>query len=65
MDQRNCINPLVKNEIKSARTFEILTVPFDECTMSRTQVQLWYNRIKGGRGDVPRARQQPMKTLKQ
>ena len=31
----------VKNEIKCARTFELLTVRFSESTMSRTQVQLW------------------------
>ena len=36
---------------------------FDESTMKRTQVQLWY---KEGREDVnDDARQQPMKTLKQ
>ena len=44
MDQRN--------DITCARTFEMLTVAFDESTMSRTQVQLWYNRIKEGREDV-------------
>ncbi|KAA2237134.1 helix-turn-helix domain-containing protein, partial [Solihabitans fulvus] len=52
MDQRNCIKFCVKNEIKCARTFEMLTVAFGESTMSRTQVQLWYNRCKGGREDV-------------
>ncbi|KAA1414164.1 helix-turn-helix domain-containing protein [Nocardioides humilatus] len=30
----------------------MLTVAFGESTMSRTQVQLWYNRFKGGREDV-------------
>ena len=46
----------------------MLTAAFGESTMSRTQVQLRYNRFKQGRedvNDVPRARQQPMKTLKQ
>lgn len=42
----------IKNEIKCARTFEMLTVAFGESTMSRTQVQLWYNRFKDGREDV-------------
>ena len=36
MDQRNCIKFCVKNDIKCARTFEILTVSFCESTMSRT-----------------------------
>ena len=30
----------------------MLTVAFDESTMSRTQFQLWYNRFKEGREDV-------------
>ena len=30
----------------------MLTVSFGESTMSRTQVQLWYNRFKEGREDV-------------
>ena len=52
MDQRNCIKFCVKNEIKYARTFEMLTLALDESTMSRTQVQLWYNRFKEGREDI-------------
>ena len=39
----------VKKEIKCGRTFEMLTVVFDESTMSRTQVHLWYKRFKEGR----------------
>ena len=35
----------------SAKTFEMLTVAFAESTMSRTQVQLWYNRFKKDRED--------------
>ena len=51
--------------MKCAGTFEMLTVAFDESTMSRTQSQLWYNRFKDGREDVnDDVRQQPMKTLK-
>ena len=30
----------------------MLTVAFGESTMSRTQIQLWYNRFKEGREDV-------------
>ena len=67
-----CVKFCVKNSIKCARTFEMLTVAFGESTMSRTQVQLWYNRFKEGWADVKtmfilvaRARQQPTKTLNQ
>ena len=49
---RNCIKFCIKTEIKCAKTFEMLTVAFGESTMSRTQVQLWYNRFKEGREDV-------------
>ena len=52
MDLRKCIKFSVKNEIKCARTFEMSSVAFDESTMKRTQVQLWYNRFKEGREDV-------------
>ena len=52
IDQRNCIKFCVKNEIKCARTFEMLTVAFGVSTMSRTQVQLRYNRFKEGRENV-------------
>ena len=45
-------NESKKNEIKCANTFELLTVAFEESTMSRTQVQLWQNRFKEDRGDV-------------
>ena len=40
MNQRNCIKFYVKNYIKFARTFEMLTVAFGYSTMRRTQVQL-------------------------
>ena len=30
----------------------MLTVTYSKFTMSRTQVQLWYNRFKEGREDV-------------
>ena len=38
-------------EIKRGSTFEMLTMAVGECTMSRTQLQLWYNRFKEGRED--------------
>ena len=34
------------------RHLKMLAVAFGESTMSRTQVQLWYNRFKEGREDV-------------
>ena len=34
------------------KIFEALTVAFGESTMSRTQVELWYNRFKERREDV-------------
>ena len=68
MDQRNCLKYCLKNEIKCAKTFEMLTVMFGESTMSRTQVQLWYNQFKEGPEDFKDdagVLQQRMKTLKQ
>ena len=58
MDPRNCNKFCVENEIKCARTFEKLTVAFGLSTISRTEVQLWYNRFEEGR-----ASQQPLKTI--
>ena len=52
MDQRNCTKFCVNYEITCVMTFEMLTVAFGKSTMSRTQVQLWYNRFKEGREDV-------------
>ena len=52
MDQGNCIKFCVKNYIKCARTFEMLTVVFGKSTMSRTQVQLCYNWFQETREDV-------------
>ena len=40
MDHKKSLKFYVKNEIKCARPFEMLTVAFGESTMSRTQVQL-------------------------
>ena len=48
-----CIKFCVKkNGIQCSNTFEMLTVAFGESTISRTQVQLWYNRLKKGRENV-------------
>ena len=58
MDRRNEENTkfCVKNEITCARRFKMLTVAFDESTMSRTQVQLWYMRFKEDRDSNHNAR---------
>ena len=39
-------------KLEYARTFEMLTAALGESTMSRTQVQLWYNRFKECRESV-------------
>ena len=68
MNQRPRIKFCVHNKSKCLRTFEMLTMAFFESTMSKTQVQLWYNRFKEGREGVKilvaRAHQQPTKTLR-
>ena len=52
IDLRSCFKFCVKNEFICPRTFEMLTVTFGKSTMNRTQVQLWYDRVKEGREDV-------------
>ena len=52
MDQRNCVKFCVKNQIKCAKIFEMMTVAFGWSTMGRTQVQLGYNQFKEGREDI-------------
>ena len=71
MDRRKCIKFCVKNLIKCAKIFKMLTAVFGESTMSRAQVQLRYNRLRKAETIsmtilvlVSRARQQAMKTLK-
>ena len=50
VDQRETgIKFCVKNDIKCGKTFEMLTVAFVKSTISRLQVQLWYNWFKEGR----------------
>ena len=44
MDQRNCIKFCVVNEIKCARTFEMLTVAFG--AYGKNIIQLWYHHFK-------------------
>ena len=46
MAQKNFIKLCVKNDIKCAKTFKILTVAFGVSAMSNTQVKLWYKRFK-------------------
>ena len=65
MDQRTCIKFCIKNEIKCSKTIQMLSVAFGESTMTRTQVQLWYNRFKDDREEVNDDSQQPTKTVKQ
>ena len=43
----------------------MLTMAFGESTMSKTQVQLWYNRFKERREDVNDDTCPGIKTLKQ
>ena len=70
MDQKKCIKFFVKNVIKCAKTFEMLTKAFGESTRSRIQAQFWNNRFKEDREDVndvvlvAPACQQSRKTLK-
>ena len=52
MDPSNCIKFCVKKETKCVKIFEMLTVSIGESTISRTQVQLRYNRFKEGPEDV-------------
>ena len=52
----------VKNDIKCAWTFEMLTVAFGESTMSRIQAQLWYSRFKEDFNDDARPGRQSTST---
>ena len=49
---KNFIKFCVTNEIKWAKTFQMLTVDFVESTMTKTQVQLWYNRFKESQENI-------------
>ncbi|UYV71318.1 hypothetical protein LAZ67_8002615 [Cordylochernes scorpioides] len=52
MDQRTCIKYCVKNEIKCADAFRMLTVAYGEATLDRSNVYRWYKMFSGGREDV-------------
>ncbi|UYV75991.1 hypothetical protein LAZ67_13002040 [Cordylochernes scorpioides] len=52
MDQRTCIKFCVKNEIKCAYAFRMLTVAYGEATLDRSNVYRWYKMFSGGREDV-------------
>ncbi|UYV72914.1 hypothetical protein LAZ67_10001150 [Cordylochernes scorpioides] len=52
MDQRTCIKFCVKNEIKSADAFRMLTVAYGEATLDRNNVYRWYKMFSEGREDV-------------
>ncbi|UYV73733.1 hypothetical protein LAZ67_11000634 [Cordylochernes scorpioides] len=52
MDQRTCIKFCVKNEIKCADAFRMLTVTYGEATLDRSNVYRWYKMFSEGRKDV-------------
>ncbi|UYV81427.1 hypothetical protein LAZ67_20001160 [Cordylochernes scorpioides] len=52
MDQRTCIKFCVKNEIKCADAFRMLTVAYGEATLDRSNVYRWYIMFSEGREDV-------------
>ncbi|UYV78041.1 hypothetical protein LAZ67_15003295 [Cordylochernes scorpioides] len=52
MDQRTCIKFCVKNEIKCADAFRMLTVAYEEATLDQSNVYRWYKMFSEGREDV-------------
>ncbi|KAG5330335.1 MOS1T transposase, partial [Acromyrmex heyeri] len=52
MDQRICIKFYVKNKIKCADAFRMLTVAYGEATLDRSNVYRWYKMFSEGREDV-------------
>ncbi|UYV71381.1 hypothetical protein LAZ67_8002859 [Cordylochernes scorpioides] len=52
MDQRTCIKFCVKNEIKCADAFRMLTVAYGEATLDRSNVYRWYKMFSEGREDL-------------
>ncbi|KAG5339773.1 GVQW3 protein, partial [Acromyrmex heyeri] len=52
MDQRICIKFCVKNKIKCADVFRMLTVAYGEATLDRSNVYRWYKMFSEGREDV-------------
>ncbi|UYV80194.1 hypothetical protein LAZ67_18001973 [Cordylochernes scorpioides] len=49
---RSCIKFCVKNEIKCADAFRMLTVAYGEATLDRSNVYRWYKMFSEGREDV-------------
>ncbi|KAG5329050.1 GVQW3 protein, partial [Acromyrmex heyeri] len=52
MDQRIYIKFCVKNKIKCADAFRMLTVAYGEATLDRSNVYRWYKMFSEGREDV-------------
>ncbi|UYV80606.1 hypothetical protein LAZ67_19000937 [Cordylochernes scorpioides] len=52
MNQRTCIKFCVKNEIKCADAFRMLTVAYGEATLDRINLYRWYKMFSEGREDV-------------
>ncbi|UYV70186.1 hypothetical protein LAZ67_7002112 [Cordylochernes scorpioides] len=52
MDQRTCIKFCVKNEIKCADAFRMLTVAYGEATLDRSNIYRWYEMFSEGQEDV-------------
>ncbi|KAG5347059.1 GVQW3 protein, partial [Acromyrmex charruanus] len=52
MDQRICIKFCVKNKIKCADAFRMLTVAYGEATLDRSNVYRWYKMFSEGQEDV-------------
>ncbi|UYV77594.1 hypothetical protein LAZ67_15001657 [Cordylochernes scorpioides] len=52
MDQRTCIKFCVKNEIKCADAFRMLTVAYGEATLDQSNFYRWYKMFSEGREDV-------------
>ncbi|KAG5347613.1 MOS1T transposase, partial [Acromyrmex charruanus] len=52
MDQRICIKFCVKNKIKCADAFRMLTVAYGEAILDRSNVYRWYKMFSEGREDV-------------
>ncbi|XP_014481872.1 PREDICTED: putative uncharacterized protein FLJ37770, partial [Dinoponera quadriceps] len=52
MDQRICIKFCVKNKIKCADAFRMLTVAYGEATLDRSNVYRWYKMFLEGQENV-------------
>lgn len=52
MDQRICIKFCVKNKIKCAEAFRMLTAAYGEATLDQSNVYRWYKMFSEGREDV-------------